>query len=108
MDVSPNPFQQLVDLTHRQADALANGEVRRMYELIEQRGRLIATLPSPGPADRPFVEQAIALDRQLSDAVREHMLALRSTAAQIHNRQTNLNGYRINGAQSARLLNFVL
>jgi len=103
-----SPFQQLVDLSQRQAAAFAEGEVRIMCELIAERGALIERLPAPGPADRAFVERAVALDRELASAVRDRMLTLRSTAAQLHNRQTNLNGYRINGAPSARLLNFVL
>lgn len=106
--MTTNPFQQLVWLSERQVDAFARGEVGTMYELIAERGALIARLPTPGPADQVFLQQAIGLDRQLSEAVRERMLALRSTAAQLHQRQGNLNGYRIGGARSARLLNFVL
>lgn len=103
-----NPYQQLVDLSRRQADAFAHGDIAGMQQLMAMRAPLIAQLPPPTVADRVLLQTAVDLDRGLAAALRERMMALRSTAALVHQRRTNLNGYRQFGAANARLLNFVL
>jgi hypothetical protein len=103
-----NPFQQLVELSQEQVDAFARGDLAAMHALMLRRGALIPDLPPVRDADRALLQEAVELDRQLADALRERMLSLRATAAQVHQRRTNLNGYRQGGAANARLLNFVL
>jgi hypothetical protein len=106
--MSTSSYQQLVDLSQLQVDAFAHGDIAGMQQLMAMRAPLIAQLPPPTDAERAMLQRAVDLDRDLAEALRKRMMALRSTAAQVHQRRTNLNGYRQGGAENARLLNFVL
>ena|SRR5579864_5425515 len=101
-------YQQLVDLSAQQLEAFKCGDVCRMQLLMVERGALIATLPPAAEAEQALLQQAVAADRELADALRSRMLELRASAAQVQRRRTNLNGYRQGTPASAQLLNFVL
>ena len=101
-------YQQLVDVSQQQLEAFQAGNVRGMQRLILERQSLIAQLPPPSDAERALLQQAVGLGQSLATAVRERMLALRTAAAQVHQRRTSLNGYRVSGASAPRLLDFVL
>jgi len=104
-----NPYQRLLQLTQGQTEAFQRGDVRSMQLLMLERGALLAQLPSPSAAERTLLQHAVQLDRELSTALRERMLALRSAAASAHHTRVNLNGYRVTRAgASTRLLNFAV
>jgi hypothetical protein len=103
-----NLYHRLVEISRQQLEAFQCDDLRTMHQLIVERQTLIDRLGTPGKSELAVLQEVLDCDRILSDGLRERMLSLRSEAAEVHQRRTNLNGYRMDGGASAHLLDLVL
>ena len=73
-------YQQVLDIARQQSAALGRGELEAATLLLDERAALLVAAGPPTPADVPIVEEILRLDRDLSSAIRERMIAIRDEA----------------------------
>jgi hypothetical protein len=93
-----SPYQQLLELARQQADAARRGDLDAAVEAFDARAELLVDAPAPSVSDLAAIHETLVLDRELSGAIRERMLALREESREVQRGRTALSGYR----QSAR------
>ncbi len=73
-------YQQVLDIARQQSAALSRGELEAATLLLDERAALLARAAVPTAADVPIVEEILRLDRDLSSAIRQRMIAIRDEA----------------------------
>ena len=73
-------YQQVLDIAREQSAALSRGELEVATRLLDERATLLAGTALPTVADVPIVEEILRLDRDLSSAIRQRMIAIRDEA----------------------------
>jgi hypothetical protein len=70
-------LDQVLNIARQQAAALASGDLDAATAMLEERGTLLRAVAPPKPADAEVVREILRLDRVLSGAIRERMVAIR-------------------------------
>jgi hypothetical protein len=91
-------YLELLRLAQAQAAALARGDLEAAVGMLDARGALLARAGAPTPADQEAVREVLRLDRDLSSAIRERMLAIRQQAVAAQRGRRALDGYGRRGA----------
>jgi hypothetical protein len=86
-------YQQVLDIARQQSAALAQGELDVATALLDPRAALLYGAPAPTVAEGPLVTEILRLDRSLSSAIREAMIAIRNEALEGHKGRQALGGY---------------
>ena len=87
------PYQQVLDIARAQSAALGRGDLEVATALLDERATLLAGAPVPSRADVPLVEEILRLDRDLSSAIRQRMIAIRDEARDGDRGRKALDGY---------------
>jgi len=87
-------YCDLLRLAEAQSAALASGDLEAAVGLLDARGALLAQAGVPEPGDLDAIHEVLRLDRELSGAIRERMIALRDEALANQRGRHALNGYR--------------
>ena len=95
-------YAQLLDLARDQAQAIARGDLDSAVSLLEARGALLVDAPAAGAADMDAVREVLRLDRDLSSAIRERMIALRAEVLENRQGHRALGGYARRTPQQPR------
>lgn len=86
-------YEQILEVTRRQAEAARTDDLGSAIALLDERGRLVAAAPTPSLADEALVREILQLDRDLATAMRHRMLAIRDEAMNTRHGQHALAGY---------------
>ena len=87
-------YTELLRLAEAQAAALRAGDLEAAVGLLDTRAALLAKAGPPRPSDAEAIREVLRLDRELSGAIRERMLHIRSQAVENKRGQRALAGYR--------------
>ena len=87
-------YRELLHLAETQSAALGRGDLQAAVDLLDARGALLAQATPPAPQDLDAIREVLRLDRELSGAIRERMLAIRDEALESQRGQRALAGYR--------------
>lgn len=88
-----SPYQQVLDLAREQARAAQDGDLDAAVAALDARAELLQVAPAPAPSDLAAIREILTLDRQLSGAIRERMIAIRNEGLEIQRGATALHGY---------------
>jgi hypothetical protein len=88
-----NLFEQILLIAQQQVEAVARGDLEAAVARLDQRGELVAQLPPALGRDTSTLEEIMRLDRVLSSAVRDRMVAIRDEAAQFQRGSHALDSY---------------
>jgi hypothetical protein len=86
-------YEQVLDIARAQSAALRRGELDVATCLLDERAALLASASVPTAADVPIVEEILRLDRDLSSAIRQRMIAIRDEARDGKRGRNALNSY---------------
>jgi hypothetical protein len=86
-------YRQVLDITRAQSAALSRGELETAVALLDDRAGLLADAASPSADEMPLAEEILRLDRQLSSAIRERMIAIRNEVLEGQHGRQALRGY---------------
>jgi hypothetical protein len=86
-------YSSILDIAHKQAQLLARGELESAVALIQTRQDLLDAASSPNAQDVEAIKEIMRLDRDLSSAIRERMIAIRQEALEGQAGRRALNGY---------------
>ena len=90
-------YQQILDLTRRQAAAAGADNVDDAIALFGERGVLVAAAPKPTSHEEVLIREILALDKVVAGAIRKRMIAIRNEAVGMHHGKQALAGYaRVN------------
>jgi hypothetical protein len=89
-----SPYAEVLRLAEAQSAALARGDLEAAVGLLDARGAVLAKAGPPRPSDADAIRQVLHLDRALSGAIRERMLAIRAETQAGQRGQRALAGYR--------------
>jgi hypothetical protein len=87
-------YTELLRLAQAQSAALERGDLEAAVGLLDARGALLAQAGPPRPSDADAIREVLRLDRELSGAIRERMIAIRDEAVASQRGQRALVGYR--------------
>src|SRR3954447_18695428 len=87
-------YAQLLQFARDQAAAVARGDVDAAIGMLQARAAIIANAPAARAGDADGIREILHLDRELSSAIRERMLAIRAEAARGQQGRVALTGYR--------------
>ena len=73
-------YELVLDIARKQSAALSRGELEVATLLLDERATLLAGATVPARSDVPIVEEILRLDRDLSAAIRQRMIAIRDEA----------------------------
>jgi hypothetical protein len=90
---TPNAFEQILSIAQEQLDAVSRGDLEAAVARLDQRGVLVAQLPIAQARDTSTLEEIMRLDRVLSGAIRDRMLAIREESDQLQHRTSALDLY---------------
>jgi hypothetical protein len=93
MPVANAIYQQVLDLARVQAGHLSTGDLDAAVALLDERAALLAGASPPTASEMPLASEIVALDRQLSSAIRERMHAIRNEVMEGHHGKQALAGY---------------
>jgi hypothetical protein len=102
-----SPFEQVLQIAQEQLAAVGRGDLVAATDRLDERGLLLSAAAPPQLADRDTIEEILRLDRVLSGAIRERMVAIRNEAAEGHRGQQALQGYGHAPPPRARVLDAV-
>jgi hypothetical protein len=102
-----SPFEQVLRIAQEQLAAVGRGDLVAATDRLDERGLLLAGAPRPQLEDSQTIEEILRLDRLLSGAIRERMVAIRNEAAEGHRGQRALDGYGHAPPPRARVLDAV-
>jgi hypothetical protein len=88
-----SPYRELLRLAEAQSAAVQRGDVEAAIGLLDARGALLAQAATPGVDDLDAIREVLRLDRELSGAIRERMLAIHAEATGTQRGQHALRGY---------------
>jgi hypothetical protein len=87
-------YTELLRLAEAQSAALARGDLEAAVGMLDARGAVLALAGVPDADDLDRIREVLRLDRDLSSAIRERMLAIRAEALDNQRGQRALAGYR--------------
>jgi hypothetical protein len=88
-----SPYEQVLELARQQADAVRRGDLEGAVDVLDARATLLADAPEPSTSDRAAIGETLALDRELSGAIRVRMIAIRDETLKMGRGRTALSGY---------------
>lgn len=89
-----DPYRRLVELAVRERELVADGLFDELQGLIEDRDRLVASLPASPPAGaRPALERAAELQAETTRALAVTRAALAGEIARLGAGRTTVRGY---------------
>ena len=100
-------YERVLALAREQAAALARGELEPAIALLDERGTLLADAGPARPEDVATIREILSLDRALSSAIRERMIAIRGEALEGQHGRRAINGYGSVLARAPRRLNAI-
>jgi hypothetical protein len=86
-------LDQVLNIARQQAAALASGDLEAATAMLEERGTLLRAVPPAKPADAEVVREILRLDRVLSGAIRERMVAIRDEVTEGRRGRRALDSY---------------
>ena len=86
-------YIELLDLVRQQVATACTGDIASAIGLMDARQRVLDAAPAVSPADRPIIEEVLALDRTLAGLIRERMLRIRDQSLALQRGQTAMRGY---------------
>ncbi len=89
-----SPYASLLELAHRQADAMAHGDLEGAIALLAQREVLLSSASPSCAEDLADIREVMQFDRDLATAIRRRMIDIRNEAQSLRYGQTALAGYR--------------
>jgi hypothetical protein len=102
-----SPFEQVLCIAQEQLAAVARGDLWAATSRLDERGVLLSAAPPPQLADTHIVEEILRLDRVLSGAIRERMIAIRNEVLEGQRGRAALNGYSHTPPARPRMLDLV-
>ena len=102
-----SPFEEVLCIAQDQLAAVARGDLPAATARLDERGALLAVAPPPRPADADVIEEILRLDRVLSGAIRERMVAIRDEVMEGQRGRLALVGYGHTPPPRARMLDAV-
>ena len=102
-----SPFEQVLCIAQEQLAAVARGDLRAATARLDERGALLSAAPPPQLADTDTIEEILRLDRVLSGAIRERMIAIRNEVLEGQRGRVALNGYAHTPPSRPRMLDAV-
>jgi hypothetical protein len=86
-------YNEILEIARNQAAAVARGEVDAAVAMMDARVEVIARAGAPTTSDVVDIQEIMRLDRDLSTAIRERMLAIRNEALEGQAGRRALHGY---------------
>jgi hypothetical protein len=86
-------YAELLDLVRQQVETAHRGDVESAIGLMNARQRVLDAAPAASIADRPLIEEVLALDRELAGFIRHRMLCIRDQSLALQRGQTAMRGY---------------
>jgi hypothetical protein len=86
-------YAALLELVRQQLAAARGGDVESALALMNARQRVLDVAAPASPADRPLIEEVLALDRELAGFIRQRMLRIREQSLALQRGQTAMRGY---------------
>jgi hypothetical protein len=102
-----SPFEQVLRIAQEQLAAVARGDLTAATDRLDERGALLLAAPAAQLADQDTIEEIMRLDRVLSGAIRERMVAIRNEALEGQRGRVALDGYSHAPASRPRVLDAV-
>ena len=97
-------YRRLVELAVRERELVTEGLFDELHGLIEERDRLVASLPSIAPAEaRPSLERAAELQAQTTRALGAARAATARELARLDAGRATVRGYTPAVASAARV-----
>jgi hypothetical protein len=87
-------YASILEIARKQSEAVARGELESAAALMDARGELLARAGVPTPSDVLDIHEIMRIDRDLSSAIRQRMIAIRNEALEGQAGRQALNGYR--------------
>jgi hypothetical protein len=98
-------YEKVLAIAREQASAIAEGELERAIRLLDRRAALLAGAPAPSQPEVPMLEEVLRLDRDLANAIRYRMIAIRDEARQGQQGRHALQGYSRTALRRTRGIN---
>jgi hypothetical protein len=86
-------YERILEITRIQANAAARGDLDTAIGLLDKRGDLIASAPTPSAEDERLIAEVLELEKDISTAIRLRMLAIRDQLLANRHGQQALAGY---------------
>lgn len=102
-----NAFEQVLHIAQEQLAAVTRGDLVAAVNRLDERALLLTQSPAAQQRDTETIEEIMRLDRVLSDAIRERMIAIRDEALEGQRGQRALGGYAHTPSARAGLLDAV-
>jgi hypothetical protein len=99
-----SPYQELLELARQQVDAARRGDLDAAVEAFDARAELLDDAPAPSATDLAAIHETLVLDRELSSAIRERMIAIREESREMQRGRTALTGYGASHGRDAVLV----
>ncbi|HEV7665457.1 MAG TPA: hypothetical protein VGQ62_18140 [Chloroflexota bacterium] len=101
------PFERVLRIAQEQMTAVEQGDLESAVARLDERATLLASAPPALPEDTHIIEQILHLDRILSNAIRERMVAIRDEALEGERGRRALGGYAVRRSDRPRVLDAV-
>lgn len=89
-----DPYRRLVDLAVREHELVAEGLFDELHGLVEDRERLVASLPAVAPSEaRPALERAAAVQARTTHALEAARAGLLDELRRLGTGRTTVRGY---------------
>ncbi|HLZ30213.1 MAG TPA: hypothetical protein VKV73_23055 [Chloroflexota bacterium] len=100
-------FEQVLKIAQEQAEAAARGDLMAAAARLQEREMLLRAAPPAVAADADVIREILRLDRDLSGAIRERMVAIRDEALEGQRGRLALVGYGHTPPPRSRMLDAV-
>ena len=91
---APDPYRRLLELAARENELVADGLLEEAERVIEERERLVASLPPvPPPEARASLERAAALQAQTTGALEAARAGVIEELRRLGTGRTTVRGY---------------
>ena len=88
------PYRRVLALALRERELVEEGLFDELHALVEERDRLVASLPEAAPVEaRPVLARAAAVQAQTSHALEAARAALRAELTRLGTGRTTVRGY---------------
>jgi hypothetical protein len=102
-----SPFEQVLCIAQEQLAAVARGDLHAATGRLDERAALLAAAPPAVLTDTQTIEEILRLDRVLSGAIRERMIAIRNEVMEGNRGRQALEGYGHTPPRRSRVLDAV-
>jgi hypothetical protein len=97
-------FDEVLDIARKQSLAIANDDLLEAIRLLDNRAALLAHALPAGPEDAAAIREVLRRDRDLSSAIRERMIELRTQAVAFQRGRVALAGYQTHNNGTLQLV----